>query len=179
MKLEIDRGRVARCRGLAAAIAEPVERFITAHSTVSVERAVLRLLGVDGVGAEEAPLPNAVVDALAGSERGAGSRWPSAQALAETGFEPQALGEAVGAGGSRSIDLRGHRMRPRAARLRRSSLRAMARIAARRDERAELLERFPQLAAAAALRHRGQRQHLRGPHRGGCRGGSRRARSSR
>ncbi|MFY9665930.1 MAG: lysine 5,6-aminomutase subunit alpha, partial [Candidatus Cybelea sp.] len=65
MELRIDRDRVERCRRLAAAIADPVEAFIAAHSTVSVERGVLRLLGVDGITSEEIPLPNAVVDSLA------------------------------------------------------------------------------------------------------------------
>jgi beta-lysine 5,6-aminomutase alpha subunit len=59
MELRFDRACVERCRRLAAAAADPVEDFIAAHSTVSVERAVLRLLGVDGITSEEVPLPNA------------------------------------------------------------------------------------------------------------------------
>ena len=62
MELRIDRRRVDRCRDLAAAIVAPVEAFIAAHSTVSVERAVLRLLGVDGLYPQEVPLPNAILD---------------------------------------------------------------------------------------------------------------------
>ena len=145
MKLEIDRGRVARCRGLAEAIVEPVERFIGGHSTVSVERSVLRLLGVDGVTAQEAPLPNAVVDALPAGERGAGIALPFARALAETGLSAQALAEGIGAG---EIALDRFSQTPDAAA--RGALSplvsaALARIAAQRDERAQRLERFPQL----------------------------------
>ena len=69
MELRIDRASVDRCRELAAAIVAPVEAFIAGHSTVSVERAVLRLVGVDGVTSEEVPLPNAVLDALARQTR--------------------------------------------------------------------------------------------------------------
>ena len=64
MELRIERSCVDRCRKLAGAIADPIEAFIAGHSTVSVERAVLRLLGVDGVTLEEIPLPNAIVDSL-------------------------------------------------------------------------------------------------------------------
>ncbi len=66
MELRIDRSCVDRCRKLAGEIADPIEAFIAGHSTVSVERAVLRLLGVDGVTLQEIPLPNAIVDSLAG-----------------------------------------------------------------------------------------------------------------
>ena len=41
MELRFDRACVQRCRRLAAAAADPIEDFIAAHSTVSVERAVL------------------------------------------------------------------------------------------------------------------------------------------
>jgi hypothetical protein len=56
------------------------------YTTVSTERTVLRLLGVDGVDADEVPLPNRIVDALqkAGRlSRGAAvwmaARWPEAR----------------------------------------------------------------------------------------------------
>ncbi|MFZ1016456.1 MAG: lysine 5,6-aminomutase subunit alpha, partial [Candidatus Cybelea sp.] len=72
MELRIDRQSVGRCRELAEAIVSPVDDFIAAHSTVSVERAVLRLLGVDGITDQEVPLPNAVVELLPGDERSRG-----------------------------------------------------------------------------------------------------------
>ena len=72
MELQIDRAAVTVCRELAAAIVAPVEAFIAAHSTVAVERSVLRLLGVDGVGADEVPAPNLIVDALDPAARSAG-----------------------------------------------------------------------------------------------------------
>jgi beta-lysine 5,6-aminomutase alpha subunit len=145
VRLEIDRGRVARCRAFAADIVAPVERFITAHSTVSVERSVLRLLGVDGVTAQEAPLPNAIVDALPLAQRGQGVALPFARGIAETGLSAQALAEAIGAG---DIALDRFTQTPEAAA--RGALEplvfaAMRRIAARRTERVERLQRLPQL----------------------------------
>src|SRR6516165_10344228 len=98
MELRVDRASVDRCRELAAAIVAPVEEFIAAHSTVSVERAVLRLLGVDGIGPEEIPVPNLIIDSLAAQERTAGVALPFGKAMAETGLEPAALGEAIAAG---------------------------------------------------------------------------------
>jgi beta-lysine 5,6-aminomutase alpha subunit len=46
-KLNLDRDIVDRCRDLADAIVRPVQIYINRHSTVSVERTVLRLLGFE------------------------------------------------------------------------------------------------------------------------------------
>ena len=55
---------MAEARQLAADIVQPVQSYILEHSTVSVERTVLRLYGVDGVDAAEVPYPNLLVDDL-------------------------------------------------------------------------------------------------------------------
>ncbi len=145
MEIQIDRARVERARELAARIAAPVEAFIAAHSTVSVERAVLRLLGVDGVGADEVPVPNLLVDALDPECRTRGAALAFGRALAETGLDPAALGAAIADGAHRLADFADV---PEAAA--RGALRphvdaAMARIGERRAQRRSLLERLPQL----------------------------------
>ena len=145
MELRVDRSRIDRCRELAQAIVSPVEEFITAHSTVSVERSVLRLLGVDGIGADEVPIPNIIVDALTPAQRRDGVALAFGKALAETGLEPQALGEAIAAG-RHSLGEFSHT--PDAAA--RGALRprvegSMGAIRVRRDERIERLGRYPQL----------------------------------
>ncbi|MDQ2991773.1 MAG: D-lysine 5,6-aminomutase subunit alpha, partial [Candidatus Eremiobacteraeota bacterium] len=76
MQLRIDSAAVNRCRSLAAAVVAPVAEFIAGHSTVAVERSVLRLLGIDGVAHDEIPLPNAILDGLAGHERDRGIALP-------------------------------------------------------------------------------------------------------
>ena len=48
MHLPIDEQTVERCRALAGDIAADVQRFIDRHTTVSIERTVLRAYGVDG-----------------------------------------------------------------------------------------------------------------------------------
>jgi beta-lysine 5,6-aminomutase alpha subunit len=147
MELRIDRDRVERCRRLAAAIADPVEAFIAAHSTVSVERGVLRLLGVDGITSEEIPLPNAVVDSLAPDVLGRGVALPFGKALAETGLSPQALAETIASGRS-SLEAYGETPDDAA----RGALRpyvaaALAHITGQREERAARVARLPQLPA--------------------------------
>jgi beta-lysine 5,6-aminomutase alpha subunit len=145
MELRIDPSLVRTARELAAAIAEPVSGFIAAHSTVSVERSVLRLLGVDGVGAEDVPVPNLIVDALGEDERGRGAALAFGRALAQTGLEPKELGEQIAAGKLALADFSD--VPDRAARevVRRFARRALERIAARREERRERLVRLPQL----------------------------------
>jgi beta-lysine 5,6-aminomutase alpha subunit len=145
MQLRIDRDAVDRCRAAAVAVVAPVEEFIAVHSTVSVERAVLRLLGVDGIGADEIPVPNLIVDALLGRERHRGVALPFGRALAETGLDPAPLGEAIAVG---RFALAEFGDVPEAAA--RGALRphvesALALIGRRRDERAERLTRLAQL----------------------------------
>ena len=125
---------------------DPVEAFIAAHSTVSVERAVLRLLGVDGVTPEEVPLPNAVVDSI-GRRRARARRRAcrSARRSPRPGLEPPALGEAI-AQGRCSLEQfaadAGERGARRAASVRRGGARAHRRAARRARRR---LARLPQL----------------------------------
>jgi len=63
-KLGLSTDQIERCRGFARRVAEGVRRETEAFTTVSTERTVLRLLGVDGVDAEDVPIPNRVVAAL-------------------------------------------------------------------------------------------------------------------
>lgn len=60
--LPIDDRVVTRCRELAAAVASSVHRFIDAHTTVSIERTVLRCYGIDGVDDQGVPLVNRCVE---------------------------------------------------------------------------------------------------------------------
>jgi beta-lysine 5,6-aminomutase alpha subunit len=60
----VDATVVARCRELAAAIADDVQSTIDTHTTVGVERTVARAYGVTGADAEGTPLANALVDRM-------------------------------------------------------------------------------------------------------------------
>jgi len=146
VEIRIDRAAVDRCRTLAAAIVAPVEEFIDAHSTVSVERAVLRLLGVDGVGPDDVPAANLIVDTLVPAQRRRGVALAFGRAIAETGLTPASLGEAIATG---TLALSAFDDAPDAAGI--GALRpyvdaALTMLRSRRDERRALLERLPQEA---------------------------------
>jgi len=63
-KLQINQELVITARRLAKDIVDELTPFILSHSTVSVERTVLRLLGIQGVDPEGIPLPNVVIEHL-------------------------------------------------------------------------------------------------------------------
>ena len=60
-KLGLNMELVNQARQSAAKVADDVQVFIDQHTTVTVERAVCRLLGVDGVNDMDVPMPNVVV----------------------------------------------------------------------------------------------------------------------
>jgi beta-lysine 5,6-aminomutase alpha subunit len=98
-KLDLDPGVVEACRVAAKKIADGVGEQIAGRTTVSVERSVTRLLGVDGANDLDAPLPNVLVDHVhehGGLGRGIGY-WLG-NAMLQTGRSPQQIAEAVDAG---------------------------------------------------------------------------------
>ena len=98
-KLQLDSALVNAARASAAHVASDMQRFIDAHTTVTVERTVLRLLGVDGVTPDGVPLPNVIVDALVASGTLAtGAAHMIGNAIAETGQSAQQVAEAVAGG---------------------------------------------------------------------------------
>ncbi len=102
-KLGLDFKKVERAKGLAKDIANEVQSFVESYSTVAVERTLCRLMGIDGVDANEVPLPNVVVDDL--KSKGVlnqGVLFYLANAMVSTGMEPQQIAEKVADG---SLDL--------------------------------------------------------------------------
>jgi len=68
-KLGLSAETIESCRRLARNVAEGVRSRTARYTTVATERAVLRLLGVDGVDGHEVPIPNRVVAALQEANR--------------------------------------------------------------------------------------------------------------
>src|SRR5262245_48697774 len=62
-KLNLDRDQLDSCRKLAESIVAPVLRYVDYHSTLSIERSVLRLFGVEGEH-QGFPLVNEVVNRI-------------------------------------------------------------------------------------------------------------------
>jgi len=58
----MDVRKVARCREIAAEIADDVQRYIDSHTTVGVERTILRAYGAEGVDDQGVPLVNTAVE---------------------------------------------------------------------------------------------------------------------
>lgn len=63
-KLGLDSQKISHAKQIAKNIAGDVQNFVDGYTTVTVERTVCRLLGIDGVDANGVPLPNVVVDHL-------------------------------------------------------------------------------------------------------------------
>jgi beta-lysine 5,6-aminomutase alpha subunit len=98
-KLDLDPGVVAACRQAAKQIAEQVSAQIAGRTTVSVERSVTRLLGVDGADSLEVPLPNVLVDHVHDSGGlGRGIAFWLGNAMLQTARSPQQIAQAVSAG---------------------------------------------------------------------------------
>ncbi|MFL5404308.1 MAG: lysine 5,6-aminomutase subunit alpha TIM-barrel domain-containing protein, partial [Myxococcales bacterium] len=64
-QLFVEAEKIAHARELAQSAARGVQAFIDRHTTVAIERTVLRLLGIGAAGTRGAPLANLIVDRLA------------------------------------------------------------------------------------------------------------------
>ena len=98
-KLGLNQELIAKARASAHNVAADVQAFIDEHTTVTVERAVCRLLGIDGVNEVEVPLPNVVVDHL--KEKGVlsgGVAFYVGNAMVALGVGPQEIAEKVSSG---------------------------------------------------------------------------------
>lgn len=98
-KLDLDPAVIERCRRAAASVADFVIGFARERSTVSIERATLRLMGIEGADDEGVPLVNRVVEAAA-SRRilGRGVALPFAAAVEATGEDAAETARLVASG---------------------------------------------------------------------------------
>lgn len=98
-KLNLDQFLIDRARASAKNIAEDVQKFIDEHTTVTVERSILRLFGVDGTDEIGTPLPNIVVDNIkkAGG-LSTGVVYFMANAVLNTNLTPQEIAERISSG---------------------------------------------------------------------------------
>jgi beta-lysine 5,6-aminomutase alpha subunit len=158
----VDDAQVAQARGIASQVIEPVFDLIRRHTTISVERTVLRLFGMADAGPGGIPLTNLMTDRLKAAgvlNRGAAYWYGRALQLgrparstpwsASPRCRPSKLGPL-------SPEVEGNLREEVAARPR---PRRRAPPAHRRARRAP--PRVPDVAGAAPLRHRRHRQHLR------------------
>lgn len=102
-KLNLNLEVVAKARKSAENIARDTQQFIDKHTTVSVERTICRLLGIDGVDEFGVPLPNIVVENIKqGNGLSIGAAYYIGNAILNTGLSAQEVAEKVAKG---EIDL--------------------------------------------------------------------------
>jgi beta-lysine 5,6-aminomutase alpha subunit len=155
-KLALDQGLVESCRAAAARIAADVAERTAGMTTVSVERTVARLFGVDGANDLGAPLPNVLVEHVRSRDGlGRGVAYWIANGLldAEGTGNPPALNPPARASAQRiadaveegSLDLCALPLAPEGAireRAREELARRVGEIARRMDARRALRERL-------------------------------------
>lgn len=98
-KLPLDQSVVDECRSRASSVAGAVQSFIDRHSTVSIERTVLRALGVEGADPDGVPLVNTCVDRYhEGGGLGRGIAYYLGRALCRGAVSPQDAAETLAYG---------------------------------------------------------------------------------
>lgn len=98
-KLNLDFETVNKARNCAHNISLEVQSFIDKHTTVSVERTICRLFGIDGVDENGVPFPNIVVDNVNNKiGLSKGIAYYISNAIINTGLSPQKIAEEVSKG---------------------------------------------------------------------------------
>jgi beta-lysine 5,6-aminomutase alpha subunit len=142
-KLDLDPVLVARSRDLAARAGGPVVDLARSHTTVAVERATLRLAGIEGADQDGIPWVNRLVDAVVDDVGlGHGVALPVWHAMATEGLTNLTLLAQKAAAGSVRFTLpNGSAARTAKAASRKSVSAGLKRIDQRRVERQRLVKR--------------------------------------
>ena len=93
-KLGLSQEKIAEARSLASRIVEPVQEYIVKHTTDTVERATLRMLGADGVNSDGVPVPNILTNQLK-DNLGRGTARYYVNALLKKSLTPEELNSEI------------------------------------------------------------------------------------
>ncbi len=136
--------QIKRVKDLAGQITDQVHGFIVEHSSLSVERAILRLYGVDGLADCGAPLPNRVVDIWQSDGNIAtGISRPFAGAILASGESPQRTAELIAQGKLLLGDYAGGSQEQIEEKERELSEKAVAILEASKTRKAKKIEKVP------------------------------------
>ncbi|MCP4109760.1 MAG: D-lysine 5,6-aminomutase subunit alpha [Desulfobacteraceae bacterium] len=95
-QIPLNPNQIDRVKQLAKEIADQVQGFIQKHSSVCVERTILRLYGTDGVDSDGTPLPNRLVEILQEKQDiKSGVSKAFAAAMIESGRDVQTTAELI------------------------------------------------------------------------------------
>ena len=96
MKLNLNQATITACRKHAEIIANDIQAFIDHYTTVSVERSILRFLGIDGVNALDVPYVNVITDHLIDeADLSLGVAHYLSHAIENNNLSPQLIAEAI------------------------------------------------------------------------------------
>jgi beta-lysine 5,6-aminomutase alpha subunit len=139
--LKLDQSLVDEARALARHIVEPVIDYIGAHTTVAIERATLRLIGVNGIDEDGVPLPNRVIDSALPFLSG-GILHPFVATMLQNKLDTQTTAEAIGRGELSlcQVQTEENALATIETEVMRLVREGVARIRARRTERANMVE---------------------------------------
>jgi len=96
-KLGLSENKIKMARQLADKITLKVQVYINTHTTLTIERATLRLLGADGVDKNGVPVPNIIVDSLRDKVPSGIAKY-YLNALIKTGKNPEELNNGIANG---------------------------------------------------------------------------------
>ena len=99
LKLDLDQNLVQRARAAAGRITGGFQWLFDGYSSYTIERTVLRLMGIDGAQEGGRPLPNVIIDHLSSQKamRKGAAVWV-ANAMLARNFSAQEVAEAVASG---------------------------------------------------------------------------------
>ena len=149
--LDLDPATVRKARSLARKVGRPIVKIAQQHTTVSVERATLRLAGLEGADAEGTPWVNRLVDCVradVGLEHGVALPVWDAVRRGE-GADLRELAEKASAGSVRFRLPEGQDAKRATTAARRQVGAGIKRIDARREERERLIARIGDAPAQA------------------------------
>ncbi|HQB83534.1 MAG TPA: lysine 5,6-aminomutase subunit alpha, partial [Candidatus Rifleibacterium sp.] len=142
-KLNLNFAVVDKARQYAREIAADTQKFIEKHTSVTIERTVARLLGIDGVDTQGVPLPNILVDNIRNNNGlSLGLSAYVGNAMIQTGKTPQQVAEAVANGELDITRLKMADMFEIRARIEEIARQTVERIRNNRRQREEYLGRY-------------------------------------
>lgn len=98
-KLNLDKNLVDKARKYAKSVALDTQEYIDRHTTVSVERAICRLLGIDGINEVGSPYANVVVSHLQEKKLvSGGAAFYLGNAVGTLNKSPQKIAEGIDKG---------------------------------------------------------------------------------